>query len=137
MSAVIILAMENNLDRLKSNGPWEELIGYNRCVRFGNLIEVAGTTATGSNGETVYVDDPYNQTLFILQKIDEYLKKIGSSIENTIRSRIYLTDINSWELVAKAHREVFSENQPVNTLIQISRLIRNDLLVEIEITATT
>jgi len=119
-----------------SGSPWEDVVGYSRVVRTGNIIEVSGTTAT--DGDTVIgKDDYYLQTKYILQKIEKYLILAGSSMEDVSRSRIYVKDISKWKEVAKAHQEFFGKIKPAATMVEISNLISPDLLVEIEVTAVT
>ena len=117
-----------------SGTPWESLVGYSRAVRAGNLIEVSGTTAMEGD-QLVGAGDPYRQTRFILEKIDKALQALGGSLQFVIRTRIFVTDISRWEEVARAHGEVFGSIRPAATLVEVKRLIRDDLLVEIEATA--
>jgi enamine deaminase RidA (YjgF/YER057c/UK114 family) len=119
---------------IPSGASWEEEIGYSRAVRIGNTIEVAGTTAT--NGyEVVAKGDAFEQTRFIIQKIEQALKTAGASLSNVIRTRIYITDINNWQEVGKAHGEYFKDIKPASTMVAVSGLINPDHLVEIEATA--
>jgi len=117
-----------------SGSPWEDIVGYSRAVRIGNTIEVAGTTAS-DNGKAVFVNDYYGQTRFILEKIKKTLEQAGSSMEHVVRTRIYVCDISQWEAVAKAHAEFFLHIKPAATMVEVSRLIDPELLVEIEVTA--
>ncbi len=119
-----------------SGSLWEDKVGYSRMVKVGNFIEVAGTTAS-SGGEIVAVGSAFGQTRFILNKIDGLLKKAGSSLEDVIRTRIYITNIKDWEDVGKAHHIFFSNIKPATTLVEISGLVHPDMLVEIEVTAYT
>ncbi|MEZ4608609.1 MAG: RidA family protein [Deinococcales bacterium] len=110
--------------------------GYSRAVRIGNLIEVAGTTAVDARqGEVVGLGDAYLQSKFILEKIARALTEAGGSLEDVIRSRIYLTNINDWQEVGRAHGEVFAKIKPASTMLEVSRLVRDELLVEIEVSA--
>ncbi len=118
----------------KSNAPWENVIGYNRAIKIDDIIEVAGTTSVDENGNTVG-STYYDQTAFILSKIEKAIKHFGASRNNIIRTRIYVLDMGEWHDVAKAHLEFFNELKPVNTLIEVSRFIQPDLLVEIEANA--
>ena len=119
---------------ISSGSPWENVVGYSRAVRAGNVIEVAGTTAV--DGDTVVAKgDVYGQTKFILTKIEQALQQAGASINDVVRTRIYLTDIAAWEQVAQAHHEFFSTIKPASTMVQVAALISKDLLVEIEVTA--
>jgi enamine deaminase RidA (YjgF/YER057c/UK114 family) len=114
--------------------PWEPIVGYARAVKIGNVIEISGTTAT-VNGEVVGKDDVYLQTKTILQKFEKVLQELGASMNDVVRTRIFCTDISQWEKIGKAHGEFFSEIKPTTGMYQISKLISDDLLVEIEATA--
>ena len=119
-----------------SGSPWEDIIGYSRAVRVGNIIEVAGTTAM--DGELlVGKDDVYAQTKYIFQKIEKALLQLNSSLDDVVRTRMFVTDISKWEEIGKAHGEFFAGIKPVATMVQISKLIIDDLLIEIEVTAIT
>lgn len=119
---------------IASGSPWEDIVGYSRAVRVGNIIEVAGTTAS-ENGIVQGPNDYYAQTKFIFSKIEGILKSAGSSMNDVVRTRIFVCDISQWEHVAKAHHEYFAKIKPVATMVEVSRLISPDLLVEIEVTA--
>lgn len=114
--------------------PWEPIVGYARAVKIGNVIEISGTTAT-VNGEVVGKDDVYLQTKTILQKFEKVLQELGASMNDVVRTRIFCTDISQWEKIGKAHGEFFSKIKPTTGMYQISKLISDDLLVEIEATA--
>jgi len=114
--------------------PWEPIVGYARALKIGNVIEISGTTAT-VNGEVVGKDDVYLQTKTILQKFEKVLSELGASMNDVVRTRIFCTDISQWEKIGKAHGEFFSEIKPTTGMYQISKLISDDLLVEIEATA--
>lgn len=119
---------------ISSGSPWEHVVGYSRAVKVGNVIEVAGTTAV--DGETLIGEgDVYLQTKFILQKIETALKEAGASLEDVVRTRMYITDISRWEEAGKAHGEVFQHIRPAATMVQVSQLIDSRLLIEIEATA--
>lgn len=123
-----------NRQEYKSNAPWEDKLGYCRAVRIGHYIEVAGTTAVNEIG--VIVGQTYfEQTEFILNKIERALRALDSEKNDIIRTRIYVLDISKWEEVAKAHSIFFSEIKPVCTLIEVSNFIAPKLLIEIEVTA--
>lgn len=119
---------------IASGSPWEDIVGYSRAVRVGNIIEVAGTTAS-ENGIVQGLNDYYTQTKFIFSKIEGVLKSTGSSMNDVVRTRIFVCDISQWEKVAKAHQEYFGKIKPVATMVEVSRLISPELLVEIEVTA--
>lgn len=114
--------------------PWEPIVGYARAVKIGNVIEISGTTAT-VNGEVIGKDDVYLQTKTILQKFEKVLIELGATMNDVVRTRIFCTDISQWEKIGKAHGEFFSEIKPTTGMYQISKLISDDLLVEIEATA--
>ena len=117
-----------------SNAPWEERVGYSRAVRIDNVIEVAGTTAY-SNGAVVAKGSPYGQARFILNKIDSVLKEAGGSLEDVVRTRIYVTDISFWDHIGQVHGIFFKDIRPASTLVEVSALVDPDMLVEIEVTA--
>jgi len=120
--------------KLGSGSEWEDKVGYSRAIKVNNVIEVAGTTAS-RDGEVVSIGDPYLQTRFILEKINDVLKGLGSGMEDVVRTRIYVVDIGHWEEIGKAHAEFFSEIKPAATMVEVKSLIHADLLVEIEVTA--
>lgn len=117
-----------------SGSAWENVVGYSRAVRTGNIIEVAGTTASDT-GKIIGNGDYYLQTKFILEKIKSVIIDAGGSLNNVTRTRIFVCDISKWEDVARAHAEFFIDIKPVTTMVEVSRLIAPDLLVEIEATA--
>ncbi|MFN3939300.1 MAG: RidA family protein, partial [Chitinophagales bacterium] len=118
-----------------SGTEWEKNLAYSRAVRVGNIIKVAGTTAVDENGSLVGAGDTYEQCRYIFKKIKDILEKAGSAMEHVVLTRIYLTNMDDWEKAGRAHYEVFKEIHPVATMIEVSRLIRPDLLVEIEVEA--
>ena len=113
------------------SSPWEAVVGYSRAVRAGNVIHVAGTTAT-VNGEVVAVGDAYGQTRVILGIIWQALEAAGAGLEHIVRTRIYVTDISQWEAVGRAHGEVFASIRPAASMVQVAALIDPRHLVEIE-----
>jgi enamine deaminase RidA (YjgF/YER057c/UK114 family) len=122
------------IQKVSSGSPWEDVVGYSRAIRVGNIVEVAGTTAM--DGEVLIgKDDVYEQTLFIFKKIEKSLLEVGATLKNVIRTRMYVTNIDDWAQVGKAHAYYFSTIKPVATMVQVSKLINADLLVEIEVTA--
>lgn len=119
---------------ISSGSPWEDIVGYSRAVRIGNMIEVAGTTAMDGD-VLIGAGSVYEQTKFIFQKIEKALRLAGASIQDVVRTRIYVTDISQWEEVGRAHGEVFKSIKPVSTMVEVSALISQQLLVEVEVTA--
>ncbi len=117
-----------------SGAVWEDIVGYSRAVQVGNIIEIAGTTAI-ENDEIIGLGDAYQQTKFIIQKIEKVLNEAGASLTDVVRTRIFVVDIGQWEKIGKAHGEFFNEIKPASTMVEVSALIHPDILVEIEATA--
>jgi enamine deaminase RidA (YjgF/YER057c/UK114 family) len=124
----------NNKQLISSGSPWEDVVGYSRAVRIGNVIEVAGTTAMDGD-QLVGEGSVYEQTQFILQKIGKALLEAGASLNDVVRTRMFITDISKWEEAGKAHGEVFASIKPASTMVEVSALIDDRLLIEIEVTA--
>lgn len=121
--------------KLISSGTyWEEVVGYSRAVKVGNLVEVAGTTAVDGN-EIVGKGDVFQQAVFIFEKIERTLQEAGAGLKDVVRTRMYVTDISKWEEVGKAHALFFKNIRPVTSMIGVSSLIDHELLIEIEVTA--
>lgn len=127
--------MSKKRTNITSNAPWEDKVGYCRAVRIGNTIEVAGTTAVDENGTVVHIQDMYMQTVFVLKKIEGALQQCGASLNDVVRTRMYITDITRWEDAGKAHGEFFSKIKPAATMVEVKGLIHPDLVIEIEATA--
>jgi enamine deaminase RidA (YjgF/YER057c/UK114 family) len=120
---------------ISSGAKWETIVGYSRAVRIGNLVEVAGTTAVDENGQVVGPGDPYRQAKFILGKIERALEEAGAGMKDVIRTRMFVTDIQNWEAVGRAHAEFFHDFRPAATMVEVKALISPELLVEIEASA--
>lgn len=120
---------------ISSGTQWEDQVGYSRAVRVGKVVEVSGTTAVNEAGEIVGAGSPYEQTKFIFSKIEKSLAEAGVTLNDVVRTRMFVTDITQWREVGRAHSEVFHKVRPAATMVQISALIDPALLVEIEVTA--
>lgn len=117
---------------IAGNSPWEPIVGYSRAVRVGPAISVSGTTATNAEGIIVGVDDPYLQTVQILRNIGHALERAGAGLQDVVRTRIYVINIDHWSEIARAHGEVFGQIRPAATMVEVRRLIDPAMLVEIE-----
>lgn len=118
-----------------SGAKWEDIVGYSRAVKVGNIIEVTGTVAVDENNQLVGKDDAYAQTKFIIGKIEKVLQSAGSSLEDVVRTRMFVTDISRWEEYGKAHGEFFGQVKPCTSMIEVKGLIAPEYLIEIEATA--
>jgi enamine deaminase RidA (YjgF/YER057c/UK114 family) len=126
----MVKGMERRL--ISSNTPWESLAGYSRAVRVGNVIWVAGTTASDERGEPQGGEDAYAQARYILAKIERALDEAGTSLRDVVRTRVYITQMEDWREVARAHGEVFGTIRPANTLVQVVGLVGGRVEIEAE-----
>lgn len=117
---------------VSSGGPWKNLVGYSRAVRVGNRVVVSGTTAVDEAGKIAGQGDAAAQTSFALRQIERALHECGAALDDVVRTRMFVTDIENWDAVAAAHREIFADIRPAATMVEVTRLIDPALLVEIE-----
>jgi enamine deaminase RidA (YjgF/YER057c/UK114 family) len=118
-----------------SGSKWEDIVGYSRAVKVGNVVEVTGTVASGDDGNVVGKDDAYAQTKYIYQKIEKVLMRAGATMKDVVRVRMFVTDIARWQEYGKAHSEFFKAIKPCNTMVEVKALIEPEYLIEIEATA--
>jgi enamine deaminase RidA (YjgF/YER057c/UK114 family) len=118
--------------RISSGSIWEERVGFSRALRVGSWVFVSGTTATDADGNVIGGDDPYAQTVAIIEKIERALIAAGATLADVVRTRVYVTNADDWEAVGRAHARFFGAVRPANTLVEVSRLVGEGYLVEME-----
>jgi enamine deaminase RidA (YjgF/YER057c/UK114 family) len=119
-------------ENISTGSKWEPILGYSRAVKVGNYVHVSGTTGSGADGKIVGVGDPYSQTIQAIKNLQAGLQKAGADLKNVVRTRLFVTKISEWEKFGKAHGEFFGEIRPAMTIVEVSKLIDTDMMIEIE-----
>lgn len=127
--------MPSDRQNIASGAKWEDIVGYSRAVRVGSRIYLTGTTAIDEQGQLVGIGDAYQQTVQIIRNIERALKQAGATLENVVRTRMFVTDIQRWQEYGRAHREFFGNIRPCATMIEVRALIDPQMLIEIEVEA--
>lgn len=122
----------NTRHNIDTGTPWEGIVGYSRAVRLGNMIFVTGTIAADEMGQIIGGNDPYAQTVAAIRKIQAALQRAGADLEDVVRTRMFVTNIDHWQQIGRAHGEFFSRIRPATTMVEVKRLIIPEALVEIE-----
>jgi len=122
----------NNRINISSNSPWEDKVGYSRAVKIDNHIYISGTTAINNDGNIIGLNDPYTQTVQCIKNIVNALKKVEAKISDIVRIRIYVINIDDWEMIGKALNKYFQDIKPAATMVEVKRLITSEILLEIE-----
>ncbi|MEZ4524084.1 MAG: RidA family protein [Thermomicrobiales bacterium] len=124
--------MSDSYQRVSSGTEWEQVVGFSRAVKVDRFVSVSGTTATDDDGNAVGVGDPAEQTDFIIRKIERALAEAGAALEHVVRTRIYVMNADDWEAIGRVHGRYFGDIRPANTLVEVSRLVGDEYVVEIE-----
>ena len=119
-------------ENISTGSKWEPILGYSRAVKVGNYVHVSGTTSSGTDGKIVGVGDPYAQTIQAIKNLQTGLQKAGTDLKQVVRTRLFVTKISEWEKFGKAHGEFFCDVRPAMTIVEVSKLIDPDMMIEIE-----